>query len=295
MADHVFEAVVILKADLDTVSAGFLLGVAPSQQVLLVADVASPAQLQYPRVLCLECGGAGQPQLGNFDHHAPGGPRETAVEQAWAAMGHPAAMARLVEYVSRHDRGMTESAEDRNLSLIGVFSAMRGAVLGEIERFREGLSLLAWFTGLRCDPCGPLAVLATGMPAIETNTIAAPDGPVRRELVDAGTTAEGRRLAVAAKETQTSPRQLYDIGFEIAVAETETLSGSPFRRLTVALDPRCGHVCAGVRAIDRIRRRLNMEEDGWGGPASGTILGSPRGRSSTLTLDLVADICREEG
>ncbi len=291
---NAYRAVVVQKADLDTACAGFLLGVTNAMPVVLVDAVASRGMLDDPAVLCLECGGAGAMHLGNFDHHDPEGPEETAAEQAWASAGKPATRARLVQYVAKHDRGLTEPAPNPDFSLIGMFSAMRGAVSAEDERFRAGLSLLRWFVALDRDPRGPLVDLDTvdSLP-VRRELASAVAGPPP-ETYDFGTTASGRRLAIAADGIGLSPRQLYAMGFGIVIAERARFGEPPRRRFTVALDPKNNDLLNAVNATNRIRKRLGELESDWGGPSVGTILGSPRDRSSVLSLADVVQVCREE-
>jgi hypothetical protein len=47
----------------------------------------------------------------------------------------------------------------------------------------------------------------------------------------------------------------------------------------------------GIR-VDSVKDRLNAKEPGWGGPPSGTILGSPR-EGSNLSLEEVVRIVKE--
>jgi hypothetical protein len=290
-----FDAVVVQKADLDTVCAGFLLGCTSSLPVVHVDDVAPRQLLDDPTVLCLECGGAGEVQLGNFDHHDPDGPTETAAEQAWAAVGQPARTCRLVRYVALHDRGMTENASNPRLSLIGLFSAMREVVHGEVARFQAGLSLLEWFIGLNRDPCGSLVHLDPEEPRFDRSAFIGGEAVPLSDTHDVGMTMALRRLGVATDDAGLSIRRLYGMGFGIVIAETERFGVASRRRLTVALDPRSCQVRSAAAATDRIRRRLNDLETGWGGPSGGTIVGSPRHRSSVLPLSVVIQVSREEG
>ena len=289
-----FGTVVLQKADLDTVCAGFLLGATDCLPVVLVADVAPRNRLDDISVLCLECGGAGEVLLGNFDHHDPSGPVGTAVEQAWATLGHPVAMQRLVAYVSQHDRGLTEEAPDPDLSLVGLFSAMRQVVRREDARFRAGLSLLRWYVATGLDPRGPLAARGPHELLAERRKGAVASNSPFPDTYDAGLTSAGRRLAVLTDGSGLSLRQLFSDGFEVVVAEAASFGEPARRRLTVALDPRYCHVRDAVGVTERIRRRLVDLEPGWGGPASGTILGSPRDRASEMALALAIQVCREE-
>jgi len=79
--------VVIQQADLDTSLTALILGVSPDDEVVAVQAKAAPEDLAHRDVLCIECGGSGQTDLNNFDHHDSAVSLPPACRQAFAITG----------------------------------------------------------------------------------------------------------------------------------------------------------------------------------------------------------------
>jgi hypothetical protein len=78
--------VVIQKVDLDTALTAFILGVSEKDEIVVVRDKASPEDLADPEVICIECGGSGEVEKGNFDHHDTDQELPPACVQAFQAL-----------------------------------------------------------------------------------------------------------------------------------------------------------------------------------------------------------------
>ena len=72
-------------------------------------------------------------------------------------------------------------------------------------------------------------------------------------------------------------------GADIAVVLNPAYGPRKLRKFTIAGN--------GIR-VDSLLEKLNKLEPGWGGPSHGTIIGSPRERSSTLKLETVIEIVK---
>ncbi|HID54984.1 TPA: hypothetical protein EYP37_00525, partial [Candidatus Poribacteria bacterium] len=88
--------VVIQKVDLDTALTAFILGVSEEDDITPVRDKASADDLLNPNVICIECGGSGQVELSNFDHHDTDEELPPACVQAYKLRGDDEHLNRLV-------------------------------------------------------------------------------------------------------------------------------------------------------------------------------------------------------
>lgn len=77
---------------------------------------------------------------------------------------------------------------------------------------------------------------------------------------------------------------LYELGCQVAIAFNLSFGKPPVRKYTIG----------GNRVrVDGLLSVLNDLEPGWGGPAHGTIIGSPRG-GTQLDIDRIIAIVQEE-
>jgi hypothetical protein len=98
-----------------------------------------------------------------------------------------------------------------------------------------------------------------------------------------GTTRSGLRLAWLETDFIGAPGALYGVGAQVVVVYSRHFGPAGVPKFTLAGN--------GVR-VDRVLPELNAREPGWGGPPSGTILGSPR-EGSKLTLEEVVEMVRK--
>ena len=97
------------------------------------------------------------------------------------------------------------------------------------------------------------------------------------------TTKQGRKMAYLETEFYGAPGALYALGAEIVVVLDPRFRG--IRKFTIAGNN-------GVR-VDSILPLLSEREAGWGGPSTGTIIGSPQEKDSQLSIKEVVEIVRE--
>ncbi len=274
--------VVIQQVDLDTALTALILGVSEEDQILVARGGASPADLADPAVLCIEAGGSGQVHLNNFDHHDPQGPKEPACRQAFALKGGDPHLARLVDYVACIDtdpRGLPPTGFP---TLSDVFSGMRLVVADPREQLRRGLAILWTVLSEGLDPFAPMPEKPAWQAYIEakrTNDEALKVIPDKASIV---VSKEGRRIGFLETEIIGALGALYQIGCHVAVVYHPRFGDPPVPKITIGGN---GVVIAHLAPI------LNAMEPGWGGPASGTILGSPR-TGTRLTLQEVVEIVR---
>lgn len=301
--------VLVGKIDLDTVGAAYLLGVTREDAVEVLRGEASSEDLADPSILCIEVGGSGMVEQKCFDHHAAGGPTASATRQAFdwvypvetcahglygcSSCEHydgrrygAAQVKRLVDYIDLLDTKGTEAV--RRLTggdvpfptLSDVFAGLLLSERDPVEQLHTGVELLKRIVEEGIDPFGTVAGYDNWANAKAENN---------RQMALAvqsarwDSTVAGRRIAVLETEFFGAPEALYGAGAEIAVCYNPRFGNPPVAKFTIAGN--------GIK-VDMALPALNALEEGWGGPASGTIIGSPRS-GSKLTLEQVTEIVRE--
>ncbi|MBI2624481.1 hypothetical protein HYW67_03220 [Candidatus Parcubacteria bacterium] len=307
MAIGKFRKVVVgPKVDLDTCGTVFFRltgGKLPSAQALreMIPPVeiarsgrASEVDLADPNVLCVECGGSGRVVAECFDHHEAGGPANSATSQAYFAgdvMFEGGALSQLVKYINHLDTEGLKALGPKpkgTASLSDLFSGMLLTERDQAEQVRKGVVLLRdWLVQGPADPEGLLLVgELTGEWARWAEAKAENKRLLAETLEQAswGETKSGLRLAWLESKFFGASGALYGRGAKVVVLFNRAFGNPPVRKFTVAGD--------GV-VVTPALERLSVIEPGWGGAATGTIGGSPPGKSSELTLEQVVEVVGE--
>jgi len=271
--------VVFRKPDLDTCLAALILGVGAGDQLRLAPDGAAPAELADPGVLCIEAGGSGQVELGNYDHHAPGLDLPPACVQAWGRTGRDPALDRLVRYTALVDEARPGAAVGFP-SLSNVFSGMLLVTDGQREQFLDGIALLREVGARGYDPFAPLPEVAAWGPYIAAKH-------ANRHRVEAAlaqavffTTAGGRKAAYCASGAPGGIGALYARGCNVVIMHDPAWGTPPVPKYTIA---------GNQVAVAPLLGPLGACEPGWGGRA--TIIGSPP-HGSILAPEALIDLVR---
>jgi hypothetical protein len=294
--------VVIQQVDMDTCLTGLILGVSAADQLEVVRGGASAADLADPTVLCIEAGGGGQGHLENYDHHEAGGPSASACRQAWDAHGMSrvagfsfrgghAAVERLVQYVEIVDTAgptaLPPPPPPGFPTLSALFSGMRLSLRDSVEQFLAGLAIFQTVLEKGLDPFGLMPERPEWrdfLNAKRRNTEGIAQAKAAAEIF---TTRSGRRVGFLGTEFIGALGALYELGCEIAIAYNPRFSppsgGEAIPKYTIAGNK-------GIR-VDHLLPHLNALEQGWGGPAHGTIIASPRG-GSWLASGMVRELVR---
>lgn len=323
-----FDKVQVGKIDLDTCGAAYLHGVSRGDRVEALRDGrATEEDLSNPRILCIEVGGSGRVAEGNFDHHnipvVPEGLGTiySACRQAWAVApcqfcggvygdperlpyiawgpslgtdcgsGESKLVARMVEYIDCLDtKGpvvLPKRQSGTYPTLSDIFSGMLLSVRDPVEQLHLGVEILRevveyHYFGIDPYGCMPVGLvpkwLAWAEVKAQNNRRVA--GAVK--TAHHGTTQSGLKMAWLETDFFGAPGALYGVGAQIVVAFSPHFGPTKVPKFTVAGN--------GIR-VDAVSPELNAREPGWGGPADGTIIGSPR-EGSKLTLDEVVKIVR---
>lgn len=266
-----------------------ILDVGHEDELVCVPGQASANDLANPAVLCLEAGGAGGVDKGNFDHHDADGPRTPACLQAFDLKGSDSSsLRRLVEYVASVDcpgRRTSQPGERAFLSLSGVFSGMRTATNNPKEQLLAGIDILRTVLDLGLDPWGEMPEQPEWVEFIAAKRRQQARLKELAKTATLFTTQSGRQGGLISGDVPGALGALYAAGCEIAIARWPSYfppaGGGPIQKYTVA---RCD-----AQTLDAVAAELNSMEPGWGGPASGTIIGSPF-EGSDLSLRVVQDV-----
>jgi hypothetical protein len=274
------------KVDLDLCGAGLLLGASREDKVTVVRGKAPAEALADPKMVCIECGGSGNTRLNNWDHHEAGGPTKSATRQAWNYRTEQCgdSMAKsvweLVCYIDRLDTQGPQSLPKRGgfPSLADVFAGLLLSERDPKEQFFKGIELLKEVLKSGQNPYGKIRGFGSYASAKAEN-----DRQVAEAVKSAswGKTRSGLRMAWTTSGFIGAIGALYEAGAKIAIVLNPDFNG--IRKFTVA---------GNNMRVDPILASLNEREQGWGGPATGTILGSPQKVSSKLAIEDVVDIVK---
>lgn len=280
--------VVVQQVDMDTCLAALIVGISAADQVELVRSGACLEDLDDPTVLCIEVGGSGQVRLENYDHHEAGGPTAAACRQAWdahgmsriaglsAIPGGAGAIERLVQYVEVVDTAgptaLPPAPEPSFPTLSALFSGMRLAITDPVEQFRRGLDILARLLEEGIDPFGLMPQRSEWLSYLEAKRRDIEGVAKAKAAAETFITQRGRRVGFLETEFIGALGALYELGCEVAIAYNPRFlspsGGDPIAKYTIAGNN-------GIR-VDHLLPTLNGREAGWGGPAHGTIIASPR-------------------
>jgi len=269
--------VVIQKVDLDTVLTAFLLGVSENDEIVVVRDKASNEDLADSNVVCIECGGSGQTHLNNFDHHDTVEPLPSACVQAYRLRYGPkdnGSLAHLVEYVSLLDTQGPEALKARSKLPEGAFPMLSDVFSGMLlitkdpkEQLLHGIRICATVLEQRIDPFGLMPELpgwSAYLKAKRQNNAAIQKAITNAQFFE---TKSGLKAGFVETNVIGALGALYNLGCQIAIAYSPRFGNPPVPKYTIAGN--------GVR-VDSLLPILNEKESSWGGPAQGTIIGSPR-------------------
>ena len=283
--------VVIQKVDLDTALCAFLLGVGQADEIVVVRDKASPEDLANPEVLCIECGGSGEVEKGNFDHHTEK-PLPPACLQAFQYLSQKdpnlqqnAALRELVEYVAILDTQGPKAIEERAGKLgfptiSHVFSGMLLCTKDEKDRLFRGMEIFRLLVERKISPFREMPELSEWRDYIAAKRESLEALRKAVESAEFFQTRGGLRAAFLETGVPGVLGALYEMGAQVVIAYCPDFGDPPVPKYTIGGN--------GVR-VDGLKPYLAELEEGWGGPAHGTILGSPR-RGSKLPPQKIKEL-----
>jgi hypothetical protein len=189
---------------------------------------------------------------------------------------------RLVCYIDKLDiegpEALGPKSEELFPTLSDVFSGMLLTERNPVEQFHKGVEILKTVIDSKQDPFGRIEGFDSYAKAKAENNRQIAKAVEQAQWT---TTQSGLKLGYLETEFFGAPGALYGAGAQVVVALNPNYNG--VRKFTIAGN--------GIR-VDSVKDRLNAKEPGWGGPPSGTILGSPR-EGSNLSLEEVVRIVKE--
>lgn len=280
--------IVVQKADLDTALTALICGVTEGTEIVVVRDKAGDEDLANPQVICIECGGSGQTELNNFDHHNTDHPLPSACVQAFQKLGNPAdaSLQRLVEYVGLLDTQGPEQLKARSRLPKGAFPVLSDVFSGMVlinhdpkAQLLQGIAILRKVLEDKTDPFGLMPQLPQWCDYLEAKR--KNDEAIQRAVQGAKRfeTRSGLKAGFVETDVIGALGALYGLGYVVVVAYARRFGHPPVPKYTIAGN--------GVR-VDSLLPALNEREPGWGGPAHGTIIGSPRAGTSLKPEDVVS-------
>ncbi|MCX7634937.1 MAG: hypothetical protein N2Z74_04250 [Syntrophales bacterium] len=274
--------VIVRKPDLDTCLTALILGVGEQDEIVIAPEGATAAELADPTVLCLEAGGSGTPEWGNFDHHDPGKSHPPACRQAYEHLKlTDAALERLVAYVSMVDENPTGHPPISFPSLSNLFSGMMLVEIDPQRCFRRGLELLkeVWKDGI--DPFAPMPDRPHWRCWREAKKANRRKMKMLRDQVYVFTTRRGKSAGFLTSGVIGGVGLIYSRGCDIAVLYHPAFGLPPVPKYTIG---------GKNVAVSPLLDPLNTLEAGWGGRE--TIIGSPATGSRLAPETVIALIKR---
>jgi len=273
---------VICKPDLDTCLAALILGVEIGDTIEITAGKAEKSDLANPAVRCIECGGSGQSDLNNYDHHDSDLTLAPACRQALAT-GRKSApgIARLVDYVCCIDDGLPLPAEIPFPSLSNLFSGMMAITPEPLLQFRLGMSMLDTILQQELNPFERMPDLPEWQPYSEA----------KRQLVQSVEKAlatatllhshSGLTVGVLRSAAIGGAGHLYDRGCDVVILYGQLVGSLPLVKFTIA---------SRTENVMPLAALLCQQEPGWGGKCH--IIGSPRTGSRLNAEDVISLVLR---
>ena len=200
----------------------------------------------------------------------------------------PLVLSRLVKYIDQLDRGgpgaLGRRQEEMFPTLSDVFAGMLLVTRDPVEQLHAGVEILREVVYRGIDvygrmPIEEIPVWITFAKAKAENNRQVAEAVKRAQWE---TTASGFKLVWLETDFFGAPGALYGVGAQVVVAFSPHFGPAGVPKFTIAGN--------GIR-VDAVLSELNARESGWGGPPTGTILGSPR-EGSAMTLDEVVEIVR---
>jgi len=261
----------------------------PDTPLIFSKGDVDPHILNDPKILCIEVGGSGQVELGNFDHHGENAPSSSATLQAYQALKiNDSYLEKLVSYINELDTlGMVELARQRGYvafpTLADIIAGIRLKYNDPIIVMKEGVKVLDEITKNQQDSYGVIDGF-TEYAAIKRKN----DEEIEKIKTEIqwDITNNGLIFGYLESELPGSLGIIYEEGKKkfgddkiiIGIVFNPQFGPQKIKKYTIGLSINPDQVKNLGINLTAINHKLNLLEDGWGGPSTGTITGSPKKR-----------------
>jgi hypothetical protein len=260
---------------MDTVLTALLAGVTETDSIVNVKGRADKEDLENPEVLCIECGGSGQIQLNNFDHHSADTLPSACMQMARVKNIEDPFLLELIEYVDKVDRALPIEFIAPFPSLSSLFSGMM-LLKKNTERLLCGIEIFKTVIRKKIDPF-----------------VTMPERPEWYEYIDAKQrnhaslmkflknaefrkTPNGFKIGFSSHHAIGGIKALHDKGCDIVILHHDAFGENRISKFTIA---------SKSIALRPLVDAFTEFEDGWGGHS--TIIGSPLESGSSLSKEQV--------
>jgi len=297
MLDNISKIVCGFKVDLDIIGALWLLAFrfdVKADAIEFVFGDAKAEDLSDPTVVCIECGGSGRVDLMNFDHHGEGS--EGLVSATWQAYDkykpvgvYTEDTQRIVKYIDTMDRFGPDEIRKYSIGEPPFLSDIISGIFlvnpkDNAKKVEEGILFLDDISRSGIDPFGSMKLLVDeNEHYVQFVDAHAENKRQVQKVVEKATwgkTKSGLIIASVESGFFGTIGALYENGAQVVVAVNPNFQG--IRKFTVAGNK---GISVAPAADD-----ISKVESGWGGPPSGTIIGSNQKKDSELDLELVTRI-----
>lgn len=259
------------KPDMDTCLAAMIAVGSKIYTPIHVQEGARQGLLDDKDVVCIECGGSGQTEFSNFDHHVVGWALPSACFQAYAYYGCDSqALMRLVSYVHKIDMGEYVDSPPEFPSLSNVFSGMLLSGFSAKETLKSGMDIFRTVLEYGIDPYDRMPKLSEWNDYISICKKNKKAIEVAVQNIIEVVSPSGLKVGYLCSNLYGGMGHIYKKGCPIAVLYNPDIS-----KITVGT--------TGVSLANALRE-LDRYEFGWGG--RNTIISSPA-RGTSLTPGFV--------
>ena len=276
-----------IKPDLDTVATAAILLDKLPQEVCALTDNASADLLNDPEVLCIECGGSGDTDHSNFDHHINDIDLPCAAEQAWKHTGADSDYEDFIRFVAEVDLGLlnpqkNSDADPDSVPFSFVFSGMLLIEKDPYTRMRHGFKLVK-------------KALNT-LPSFDPYKINRFDSRFQK-YIKAKINAQKILFNESRSIKYFSINSFVCMYLSTVVPGVHGLLRTMGADLSIAHNPESNFYSVSVRSgleylMPAVMNRLNASDPGWGGHPERGIIGSPR-KGTVLNRDSIINHIQE--
>lgn len=253
---------------MDTVLTALILGCRENDEVVWVEGQATEKYLEDPSIFCLECGGSGQIELGNFDHHNTRLALPPASVQAFQHRRcNDPTLKKLVRYVAVVDSGERIQAGYKHFGLSSLYSGMRLAHQNLFDQFWAGLKILKSFLSYVIPPVGPIPFLPEWQSYREVKERQQKELEEDIQPAEIFVTRSGIKGGFLESPYPGIHGLLRGLGCQVSIAQG--LGGRNQSKLFCTIS-------SAQTDLSSVMKELGKYERGWGGPSQGGIIGSPR-------------------